>query len=70
MTGERAGKEYSIECSLRSMKEIWEGKEGGPGINFQVLVYKSTFIIRGYDEIQTILDEHIVNTQAMLFSPF
>jgi len=31
-------------------------------------VYKTSFILRGYDEIQAILDEHIVNTQAMQFS--
>lgn len=27
-------------------------------------------IIRGYDDITQILDEDIVSTQAMLFSPF
>lgn len=44
---------------------MWEG------INFQLLGYKGiTHIIRGYDEIQQVLDEHIVNTQAMTFSPF
>lgn len=39
-------------------------------INFQILQYKTSHIIRGYDEIQVELDEHIVNTQAMQFSPF
>lgn len=39
-------------------------------IKFQVIPYKTSFIIRGYDEIQIDLDEHIVNTQAMQFSPF
>jgi dynein heavy chain len=32
--------------------------------------YKSTFLIKNYDDIQQILDEHIVNTQSMQFSPF
>lgn len=44
---------------------IWEG------INFDLVPYKSnTFIIRGYDEIQAMLDEHIVNTQVIQFSAF
>ena len=29
-----------------------------------------TFIITGYDDINTILDEHLLKTQAMQFSPF
>ncbi|CAD8156782.1 unnamed protein product [Paramecium pentaurelia] len=63
--GEKAQKEYMIETMLDQMETMWEG------INFQMLPYKSiTFIIRGYDEIQQVLDEHIVNTQAMSFSPF
>jgi dynein heavy chain len=62
--GETAGKEYQIEQMLESMITIWDG------IKFQVQPYKNTFIIRGYDEIQVVLDEHIVNTQAMVFSPF
>lgn len=49
---------------LDSMQLKWED------INFQILQYKTSHIIRGYDEIQVELDEHIVNTQAMQFSPF
>lgn len=62
--GETAGKEFQIEYMLESMKAVWDN------IKFQIQPYKNTFIIRGYDEIQAILDEHIVNTQAMVFSPF
>jgi dynein heavy chain len=62
--GERAAKEYQIETMLNEMEHKWED------INFQILPYKTSFIIRGYDEIQIDLDEHIVNTQAMQFSPF
>ena len=29
-----------------------------------------TYLIRGYDEINNTLDEHILQTQAMQFSPF
>ena len=47
------------------MMRAWED------INFDCVPYKSiTFIIRGYDDIGAVLDEHIVNTQAMQFSPF
>lgn len=49
---------------LDEMQATWED------INFQILPYKTSHIIRGYDEIQIDLDEHIVNTQAMQFSPF
>lgn len=40
------------------------------GINFNLLAYKNTYLIKNYDEIQQVLDEHIVNTQSMQFSPF
>lgn len=50
---------------LKEMWKIWED------INFDLTPYKSgTFIIRGYDDIQAILDEHIVNTQVIQFSAF
>ena len=50
--------------SLNEMQSTWEE------INFNLTSYKSTFLIRNYDEIQQVLDEHIVNTQSMQFSPF
>ena len=47
------------------MWKIWDG------INFDLVDYKAgTCIIRGYDEIQEVLDEHIVNTQVIQFSAF
>lgn len=49
---------------LNSMQSIWEG------ITFNLLPYKNTFLIKNYDEIQMIVDEHTVNTQSMQFSPF
>lgn len=63
--GERAFKEHNIETMLNEMKKKWEG------IQFDLIPYKGiSYIIRGYDDINAILDEHIVNTQAMQFSPF
>jgi len=49
---------------LDEMQKIWEG------INFNLTAYKNTYLIRNYDDIQMVLDEHIVNTQSMQFSPF
>lgn len=46
------------------MKRVWED------IVFTIISYKTSYIIRGYDEIQLTLDEHIMNTQAMQFSPY
>ena len=58
--GERAGKEYQIETMLSSMMKAWDD------INFDLAPYKSiTFIVRGFDDIGAVTDEHIVNTQAM-----
>ena len=62
--GEKAAKEFGIENMLESMLGIWEN------VKFTLSPYKNTYIIKGYDEIQVILDEHIINTQAMVFSPF
>lgn len=47
------------------MWHIWSG------INFDLVPYKAnTCIIRGYDDIQATLDEHLVNTQVIQFSAF
>lgn len=62
--GDKAGKEYNIEAKLNEMQTKWED------INFNVLQYKTSYIIKGYDDIIQVLDEDIVSTQAMLFSPF
>jgi dynein heavy chain len=66
--GERAYKEYLIETELAAMKKQWED------IVLELKPYvkgtTNTFVIRGYDDINTVLDDHIVKTQAMQFSPF
>ncbi|KAL4429885.1 hypothetical protein ABPG74_022908 [Tetrahymena malaccensis] len=62
--GEQAAKEYTIEEMLKNMKSKWATVE------FDLMSYKHLFIIRGSDEIQALLDEHLVNTQAMQFSPY
>jgi len=56
--GERASKEFHIETELGKMKKAWED------INFLLSSYKNglTFIIKGFDDINNTLDEHIVQT--------
>jgi len=41
---------------LNTMTTLWQD------INFELIPFKNTFVIKNYDDINTILDEHIVNT--------
>lgn len=61
-----AGKEYSIETSLAKMQRDWEH------VQLQVLEYRETgtFVIKVDEQIMQQLDDHIVMTQSMSFSPF
>ncbi|CAG5113648.1 Oidioi.mRNA.OKI2018_I69.chr2.g7738.t1.cds [Oikopleura dioica] len=63
---EVAAKEYAIETALDKMEEQWRP------ILFEVLDYKDTgtYIIKSPDEASQLLDDHIVMTQSMNFSPF
>lgn len=54
--GERAFKENQIETMLCEMKKIWKD------IVFKLSPFKTSSIIKGFDDIQQVLDEHIVNT--------
>eukprot|EP00792_Barthelona_sp_PAP020_P009040 TRINITY_DN3265_c0_g4_i2.p1 TRINITY_DN3265_c0_g4~~TRINITY_DN3265_c0_g4_i2.p1 ORF type:complete len:4140 (+),score=1212.96 TRINITY_DN3265_c0_g4_i2:30-12449(+) len=61
-----ASKEFFIEESLLKMKKEWEE------VKFYINPYgdTNTFTMGGVDEIVQLLDDHIVMTQAMSFSPF
>ncbi|XP_065895241.1 dynein axonemal heavy chain 1-like isoform X2 [Dysidea avara] len=63
---EIAGKEFSIEQALDKMEEEWEP------ILLEIIAYKETgtYIMRSGDESAQQLDDHIVMTQAMSFSPY
>jgi len=63
--GERASKEYNIECQLANMKQAWEN------VFFLLKPFKNTgsFTIATFEEAMALLDEHIVLTQTMQFSP-
>lgn len=58
--GDRAYKEFLIEKELNAMKKQWED------VNLTLKDYvkgsTKTFIITGWDDINTILDEHILKT--------
>ncbi|CAH8612512.1 unnamed protein product [Heterobilharzia americana] len=61
-----AGKEYSIESALNKMVNDWEP------IKFEIIPYKDTgtCIIKIGDEVNQLLDDHVVMTQSMNFSPY
>ena len=61
-----ANKEYSLEKGMNKMEEEWDGME------FICKLYRNTgaYIIGGIDEVQTLLDDHIVKAQAMRSSRY
>ncbi|XP_023309976.1 dynein heavy chain 1, axonemal-like [Anoplophora glabripennis] len=63
---ESASKEYSIEQTMNKMKAEWESNL------MELNPYKNTgtYIMKISDEIQQMLDDHIVLTQQISFSPF
>lgn len=63
---ESATREYQIEQALFNMKGQWQN------VDLQIVSYRETgtSVLKGVDEIQAILDEHITMTQAMNFSSF
>jgi len=63
---EVAGKEFSIEQALDKMEAEWEP------VLMDIVAYKETgtYIVRSGEETAQMLDDHIVMTQAMSFSPY
>ena len=76
LISEGASKEFKLEVMLEKMKKEWDGEkpgeepkpiEFGIGPHGDSGTYK---LASGLEEIQMLLDDHIVKTQTMLGSPF
>lgn len=61
-----AGKEYELNIQLMNMQSEWKD------VAFEILPYRDSdmFILSAVDDIQTLLDDHILKIQAMRGSPY
>lgn len=64
--GAAASKEFSLETAMKGMKVAWKDMELG------FTPYRDTgvSVLGGLDEVQLLLDDHVVKAQTMKGSPF
>ncbi|KAM3134143.1 Dynein heavy chain 3 [Paramecium bursaria] len=60
----RAQQEYNIEMMINNISQKWST------LQFNVTQYKNTTIFRKIDETQQIIDDHMIQLQAMLQSKY
>eukprot|EP00928_Gymnodinium_smaydae_P068047 TRINITY_DN5109_c0_g5_i1.p1 TRINITY_DN5109_c0_g5~~TRINITY_DN5109_c0_g5_i1.p1 ORF type:complete len:4182 (+),score=1201.92 TRINITY_DN5109_c0_g5_i1:1381-13926(+) len=62
----QASKQYGLKSTMKAMKTEWKVMEFGH------MAYKETgtSLISGTDDVQALLDDHIIKTQAVRGSPF
>lgn len=61
-----AGNEFELNMQLANMQEEWKD------IKFELMEYRDseTYILSALDDIQTLLDDHILKAQSMRGSPY
>lgn len=64
--GERAYKEFVIEKDIKNMKAQWAIQD----YELQMPDKATTFLIKNFEELEAILDEHLSKTQALLINPY
>lgn len=63
---EFSSKEYGVEQNLDKMQSAWTG------VKFEYSIWHATgtSVIRAVDDIQQMLEEHLVKTQSLATSPY
>eukprot|EP01012_Entosiphon_sulcatum_P032727 TRINITY_DN4157_c0_g1_i1.p1 TRINITY_DN4157_c0_g1~~TRINITY_DN4157_c0_g1_i1.p1 ORF type:complete len:4195 (-),score=848.52 TRINITY_DN4157_c0_g1_i1:38-11479(-) len=61
---EYASKEHRLEKATEKMQNEWKS------VQFELAPHADTYMLKSVDDIQQLLDDHIIKTQTMLGSPY